>query len=544
MPLAIGGAYYPSCEAGLGHGGNIENMKHMKRMIAACLGLALAGSVSGVRAEIVQGQLELRWGDPMPAPGKSERPSRFIATLVTDGGTRHVLNPAQARRAAVDLYALANRRVAVEFSRYKRGGGIRSIEAIVPADRPWLSASSKALVAPKDVIGNTRWVTIACKFNDVVDEQKPVSFFLGQYGTNPGQLGHYWQEVSYGKINLTGSTAEGWFMLPQPRSYYVTMVDGEEDADLDKLFEDCAAAADPTVNFNGVQGINMMFNGELDGYAWGGGACGPLEGLDVCISNTWNPPWAFDNLAPLAHEMGHAYGLPHSNNSDGDDNTYDNPWDVMSSAWYNAVSNATYGALPKHINTRQRDRLGWMDAARKLTVPAGGVAKNVVLDRASLAGSTNRQMITLPLAAADAKGNVSYTVEARGRTGAYEAELAGAAVIIHGLDAGGVAYSMDADVPPADTSNNEGSMFKVGETWISPDGSRRVKVESATANGFIVTIGWPRENGGNQRPRVKPSAVSATPKPQAGQPPRRTGSDCADSTSARCRRPASQVRER
>ena len=76
-------------------------------------------------------------------------------------------------------------------------------------------------------------------------EQKPVSFFQGQYGTNAGQLGHYWKDVSYNKIDLTGSSAYGWFTLPQPRSFYVTTVDGEEEANLDQLFKDCAAAADP-----------------------------------------------------------------------------------------------------------------------------------------------------------------------------------------------------------------------------------------------------------------------------------------------------------
>jgi M6 family metalloprotease-like protein len=426
--------------------------------------------------------------------------------------------------------------VAVEFSSAKRGGGAATIAAIVPADRLQWPGLSKAVLMPKAVSGNTRWVTIACKFSDIAEEQKPVTFFNGQYGTSPGQLGHYWKEVSYNKINLTGSNAYGWFTLPQPRSFYVTMVDGEEDADLDKLFDDCTAAADPTVNFNGAQGINMMFNGDLDGFAWGGGRGATLDGQNKGWSTTWNPPWSFGNLAPLAHEMGHGYGLPHSNNSDGDDDPYDNPWDVMSDGWSNAVDNATYGSLPKHINVRQRDRLGWVDAARKLTVPVGGSVKEVVLDRASLAGSTNRQMIVLSLAAADAAGNVSYTVEARGRTGAYEAELAGDAVIIHGIDAGGVAYSMDADIPPADRSNNEGSMFKVGETWISPDGSQKVKVMSATANGFTVRIGNPRLTGGPLPPRTKPLAVV---EPARAQPAgsgttirQRPGRSCGDSSSA------------
>ena len=115
----------------------------------------------------------------------------------------------------------------------------------------------------------------------------------------------------------------------------------------------------------------MMFNGDLDGFAWGGGACATIDGSRRCPRVTWNPPWSFGNLAPLAHEMGHGYGLPHSDNSDGDDDTYDNPWDVMSDGWSNAVYDPTYGSRPKHINMQQRDRLGWVDAANKRVIPAG-----------------------------------------------------------------------------------------------------------------------------------------------------------------------------
>ncbi len=188
--------------------------------------------------------------------------------------------------------------------------------------------------------------------------------------------------MSYGKINLAGSSAHGWFTLPQPRSAYVPATGS---ANLNALFNDCVAAADETVNFaanGGVQGINMMFNGDLDGYAWGGGRCTTLDGINKCWSTTWNPPWSFNNRAPLAHEMGHGYGLPHANNSDGDSDPYDNPWDVMSSAWRNANSSPTYGTVAKHINTYHRDRLGWIDAARKRTVAAGTHVPAFSLDRA------------------------------------------------------------------------------------------------------------------------------------------------------------------
>lgn len=508
-------------------GGNDMNHHRDRRGSAVVPGLravlALAAWLSGsavASAEIVQGQLELLWGDPVPAVAGERKPARLLATLVTDGGHRIALDAAQARRAAGDLYALSNRRVAVEFAAPGRVmSQQRAIAAIVPADRLWQSAPVIAadgrVMAAATVSGNTRWVTLMCRFGDIATEQKTLSFFQSQYGNAAGQLGHYWSEVSYGQIDLTGSTAHGWYALPQPRSFYVTEENGEDKANLNKLFEDCSAAADPFVDFAGVQGINMMFNGDLDGYAWGGGSCATLDGSRRCLRVTWNPPWSFNNLAPLAHEMGHGYGLPHSDNSDGDDDTYDNPWDVMSDGWSNAVRDATYGSRPKHINVQQRDRLGWMAAARKLTIAAGNATtRQVRLDYASLAASANTQMLILAMAAQpDPYRTVVYTVEARRRSGDYESALAGDAVIIHRVDDNGTAYSVDADVPAADVSNNEGSMFKVGEVWHTPDQAHWLRVDGTTATGFLLTVG--------PKPRVMSSPLPAlrTPAPvSAAQP--------------------------
>jgi M6 family metalloprotease-like protein len=472
------------------------------------------------------GRLELAWGDPGPAAkAAGVVDTEFRVTLVTDDGGRHPIDPDQALRAAEDLYALFGRRVAVSTvpTVAKRGGAgvpvvdaafveAAFVDAIVPIDD--LSPSKAGEIVPK-IAGVTVWATLMCKFSDIATEQKAQSFFQSQYGAAIGQLDHYWQEVSYGQINLAGSAAYGWATLPQPRSYYVTKDEstGKDKADLTKLFEDCIAAHDPNVNFaanGGLQGVNMMFNGDLDGFAWGGSRCAALDGVNKCWSTTWNPPWSFNNLAPLSHEMGHAYGLPHANNSDNDSDTYDNPWDVMSDSWNNGVSNATYGTLPKHINIYSRNRLGWVAAARKRTITAGTGARSVTLDRASLPGSVNTQMLTLNYPDQSTR---YYTVEVRKRTGNYENRLAGDAVIIHEVQAGRAspAWSQDADTPPANRANNEGSMFKVGETWVSPDYAFRVKVDAATTDGFVVTV------------RPTPRAVkapAASPAPARGATPR------------------------
>jgi len=501
----------------------------------------------GVRApvpapsDILVGRLELEWGD---APQETALKHVFRVAVVEDSGVRHALDSDRAVAVAGDLYGLYGRRVAVGIASAKAtsarrvgdaSGEVLLPDAIVPVDD--LSPATQAggasrkgagEAAPDAVTGTTSWVTLMCKFADQPTEQKPLSFFQGQYGNAIGQLGHYWQEVSYGQINLAGSNAYGWANLPEPRSYYVTFdtATNKEKADLGKLFQDCTAAHDANVNFainGGVQGVNMMFNDNLDGYAWGGSRCGTLDGVNKCWSTTWNPPWSFGNLAPLSHEMGHAYGLPHANNSDNDSDPYDNTWDVMSDAWNNGVPNTTYGTLPKHINIYSRNRLGWVATARKRTVNAGTGATSLTLDRASLAGSTNLQMITL---AYPDQSTRYFTLEARKRTGDYENRLAGDAVIIHEVltSRKEPAWSVDVDRPPANRANNEGSMFKVGETWISPDYAFRVKVESATAQGFVVSIKPnPRQTVPLPPRRVTGKPVAASPATAVSRPPPRDG---------------------
>lgn len=494
-------------------------------------------------SRIERGRLLLQWGDPRPATRAA--PSTRAASaplsvrapllpqlrvqLLTDDGRRIRLDAVAARQAAVDLSRLNTRRVAVSFAGRSAATALKSkakaadvVEAIVPIDAPVPRRAAPAPArrqasAAAAISGKTRWLSLLCKFADIAEEQKPRTFFQQQYGDDVGQLGHYWAEVSYGTISLAGSTAHGWYTLPHARADYVIREEGKEQMDADRLFQDCVGAADPDVDFTGVQGVNLMFNGELDGYAWGGAACASMDGRTQCPRATWNPAWSFKNLAPLAHEMGHGYGLPHSDNSDGDADTYDNPWDLMSDVWNNAVNDQTYGTRPKHVAMIQRDRLGWVADGRKLVLPAGThQTRRIELQYASLADAGGVQMIVLSMPEqADPNQTVRYTLEARRRSGDYEAALAGDAVIIHRTQ-NETAYSQDARVPPADRANNEESMFKVGERWSEPDGAYAVEVESMGVNGFVLLvtagrgIGSGQVTGGNGPVRCTPAAP-ATP---------------------------------
>ena len=90
--------------------------------------------------------------------------------------------------------------------------------------------------------------------------------------TSPG-LNHYWREQSYNQANVSGSAGYGWYTLPYTRSHYVydSNADGRVELDFNRSANDCTAGLpDADVYFRTFVGINLMFNSDLDGYAWGG----------------------------------------------------------------------------------------------------------------------------------------------------------------------------------------------------------------------------------------------------------------------------------
>lgn len=439
------------------------------------LALALAAPAPPIAA--TQGGLEIVWGDAAPDAMAPAHP--VVVNVAADDGSRIALDPPSALRAAGALYRLQGKRVEVSTAPGAYAESPRAVQTIISAE------TGVDAMTTTGVTGAQPWVSLLCKFSDNVAAPKPLSYFQTMLSNQTGRLDDYWRTVSHGKVNVAGSAAYGWFTLPHPRSYYIP---SGGSADLTQLFLDCTAAADATVNFATFVGINLMFNGDLDGFAWGGNRYATLDGKGGSWRVTWEPPWGYQHEAPLAHEMGHGFGLPHANNSDGDSDPYDNPWDVMSDNWDDATNDVTFGVQPKHINIYHRNRLGWVDAARQLTVSSAGIVSNIQLDAAESSGSTHIQMITVTLPGEPATHY--YTIEARQASGIYDGKLAGSAVIVHEVDETREepAWSVDATLPPADIANDEGSMFKASETWSAPRGAFEIQVDAANSAGFLLNV--------------------------------------------------------
>ena len=441
-------------------------------------GLALAAQ------DHFAGRLDVVWGD-----GEPGRPSlthqKFFLNVESGGVIEVVIDEALSAPlgGAADLIGRWIE-VSGQTEAAADGSGIRLI-----ADGLWRRLDE----GPRrgGVMGSKPWISLLLKFSDIGAEPRDLNFFTQMFGNQPGQLDHYWREVSYNNINIVGSTAVNWTNLPNPQTSYIPSPGSGANANLGALFNDSVNAVDGFVDFSnggtgGYEGINLMFNGVLDCCAWGGTRFATLDGVSKVWRVTWEPPWAYAEEGVIAHEMGHGFGLPHSNNSDGDSDPYDSPWDVMSAATGYSVSDPTYGRLGKHTCAYHKDRLGWFSPSEIRHVDTLAL-QTVIVDQIALAVTTNYRMIRIPI-----NGSAShyYVVEVRDMVGNYDGNLPGNAVLIFEVQAGRSepAWVVDGDPIPANYADTEGVMWRVGETFIDSANQIRINVTAATANGFEITV--------------------------------------------------------
>lgn len=434
----------------------------------------------------IEGRLGVLWGDPRPG---SNQTGRVALTVFTDDGiTTEITISDELAAAHGDFIAWNGGRVRAYIdpepmsSGPDTGPGPHRARALTLLDTGRGSERG-------GVFGSQPWVSILCKFADVPDEPRDLTFFQDMYANLFGGLDDYWRKQSYGNIDIVGSTAIDWVELPQNQTFYAPNPGNGSDADKGALFNDCTAAADPFVDFSnggtgGFSGINQMFNDVLDCCAWGGSRFATLDGVNKLWRVTWEPPWAYASSGIIAHEMGHGFGLPHANNFDGDSNPYDSPWDVMSAATNSGVNDPTFGRLGKHHTAFHKNQLGWIAPGELLEVLPGEAATGVI-DAMTVPSTPNFRMARVPIL----DTNDWYTVEARSLI-SYDGNLPGRAVIISHVDTNRSepAWAIDVADPPANFGNNEGTMFRVGETFTSPDGRITITIDAETANGFEVTI--------------------------------------------------------
>jgi M6 family metalloprotease-like protein len=438
--------------------------------------LALVAAPAIAKTVQVEGTLSLRWGDPID--GSATAP-KLQAEIAGKNGYTYAIDAERALAAGLPLLDMNGQEVAGVVDPSRKSVAGFELQGL----------ASKSGTSPL-VTESRPWINLLCKFADVADEPTTVARVDAAFAPGAG-LTDYWMRTSQGAIDLGRTRTLGWFVLPSPRSTYV---DASNNPNLGKLLNDCASAAGAALS-DAVQaedhaGVTVMVNGSLGCCAWGGNITTTLGGVNKTWRVTWMPPAGYLNLSLLAHELGHTFGMAHSNNSDQDSNTYDNPWDLLSDSQGHAMRDAQFGSMPKTPSAYHLDRAGWLADDERVIV-GGDTIATVDLQRIDQAGAGIVRMMRIE--SPEWTDGRYYVVETRVRNGVSEGALPDSGVVIYQVIPGRAqpAWLVDASDPASNYSNTRSVVFKSGDSYIAPDRSFELNVLAANTNGFQVKVKLP-----------------------------------------------------
>ncbi len=417
----------------------------------------------------LEGTFAILWGDSGQAGGVTS--TRYFLAATSSNIIQLVISDAELASAG-GAPGLNQTRVVVQ------GAWLRSETTLQVQS---ISLAEGVNKGTDGVYGPQPWVSILCKFSNYSDEPRDKAYFEGMYSSVYPGIDNFWRQNSYNLANLEGSSVVGWFVLPHIRDYYVPP---GGQLDWGKAAADCTGVADPFIDFSPYVGINLMFNYELDNFAWGGGWYLCLDGHCKVWRMTWEPPWGYENIGVIAHETGHGFGLPHSEGPC--QGVYDNRWDVMSDVWSNGTD-PVYGTLGQHTTSYHKELLGWLTSSQVFTATVGTL-ETITLEKLALPQTDNYLGAVIPI---DGLRDQFYTLEVRKPTADpldYDKWLPGFAVIIHKVTLGEPEPAMVIDVDGGCNTGDAGAMFIVGEVFNDELNGITVSIDSSTSTGYVVTI--------------------------------------------------------
>ncbi len=217
----------------------------------------------------------------------------------------------------------------------------------------------------------TPWAILLMKWHDKADEPNSLGFYNNLFttaGTGTFNMTDYFDTMSHGSLDLSGSQVFGWLTLDQPQSVYVgNAAPGAGQLDRNGLLNAAKAKATASgVNLSAFYGVVVVMNTLTDLCGWIGGRAA------LCDPGSLEP-------TVLGQEMGHGYGMLHSR-VDGSTADYQDPWDTMSTwdgCYY--VSNPDYTLIGPGLCSANMRYMGWLDESRVWKSTTASFSQQIVL---------------------------------------------------------------------------------------------------------------------------------------------------------------------
>jgi M6 family metalloprotease-like protein len=468
----------------------------------------------------INGLLAIKYGDP--APGTPRAAHQQIITLTDDAGRAFVVDVTPGTQLSGPLHSLNGSRVTLAAD-----VAVRTVDAAGTQQmilRAQEIRSAPGARATNRTIGNVKWATLLCRFPDDAEATVanfPPAFFgpliIGPFPSAES----YWIENSRNQVNFANSTVHDWVVLPKTRGTYLASTPEQY---LDELAVDCAAAHKTATNldFTSYGGVNLMLSTHLDPVnpsAWGGISPLTLGGVNKAWPTTFLPEFAFKNQNFVAHEMGHAFRLPHSSGAYGQ--VYDSKWDVMSDGGVCTAANRhpQYNCLGDHTIAYHKDIAEWIPANRKFT-PTVATGQTITLERTSQPPLETGTflMAQIPLGGTTTQ---FYTVEARKFIG-YDTTVPAEGLVIHKVDTARTESTAQVVDPDNNQDPNDAaSVWTVGETFTDAANNVRIEVLAQTSTGFSVRFG-PQDTS-TPTPTPTPTQPTTPAAPKVGVQTRQVG---------------------
>lgn len=185
------------------------------------------------------------------------------------------------------------------------------------------------------------------------------------------QVNSYYQEVSYGKVSVTGEVY-GWFTMSRPLSYYGHDASSTNtDVNLDQLVTDALAALPTGIDLSSFNFLEIVHAGQDQAYSsrsddiWSQCSCAVFPNYQpsapVSLGSKSFPDYAvlseLNGFGTYAHELGHHFGLPDLYDTQNED-SFIGYWSLMDSGNWCCYNDKQ--TTPTYIGAWGATLLGWI----------------------------------------------------------------------------------------------------------------------------------------------------------------------------------------